>query len=1497
MRPITAVVVVILIVMSGLRTLDSKAADSQVTGGSVTGWFVENLGQFDDDILFVAQTDFGSAGFGVGKVYFDLRSAPGTGHVVRYEFGSYCVPEGMDVQPGVSNYLRGSDPAGFVVGARHFGSVKYNNVWTGIDLVYRFSEDGLKYDLVLRPGSDPDNIAFTVSGHSSLLRKDASLVISVGDDRCMVDSDLRTVQGARVISSQFRIKDKDTFGFDLGLERIETETVIDPDITSSYLFGGSQNDTIEDVVVAGSGEIYLVGYTSSSDFPTTPGAYDTTFTSSYYRDDVVVSCLDPTGTSLVYSTFIGHTGSDKARNAVLTDDGCLVVAGTTSSTYFPTTPGVIKRDYNEPGECFVLKLSNDGSSLVFSTYFGGGSSDTLEGILLDPDGNYIIHGHTSSSDFPTTDGAYDREKDSYDSVGFISIISPDADSIVASTFFGQGYYNYIVQLGLLSDGAIAMVGYTYSQDYPVTSGVFQPAYGGGYYDSFIAVMTPSLGSVQACSYLGGQGYDTAAGLMVDRFDDLIIVVRSNSTNVPATPGTVGGPSGKNDLFLVNVGPDLTDPVFTFLGGSEDDSVADILLDGEGNLLMTGSTESADYPVSDDAFDDTFNGTVYYGYNNDATFTVVDPTFSSVIFSTYLGGTGDDDGKCLAFGEDLFLGGTTQSNDFGVTANPHNAKANGNSRFFLMDIYGFKPTGLGLTEPLAVTSIKAYSDSGRTTESAIFDLGETIYLEARGLDGNSSSRDGVRVNVSLSKSGTKEIRSLLRETDLNSGVYIGKFVVPKTAVYYDNVTVYPVMDPTRKVVVEVNTPVRLSSIQSPIKLTEHDQLSVHFENLGWVQDPIWEFNTDGTWISFDTAAHSVSGSPLNSEVGTWWFTVGIGDGKGHYQARKIDLIVKNIQPVVLTRNILFATEDEPYLNDYSSDEDAEGGMKWSFSTNASFLELDEDEGILFGKPENKDVGWYWVDVRVHDGNEGRASTRFNLTVNNTNDPPEITGVPITKVDQGFKYRCTFEALDIDPGEVLVWSVVTDADWLSLDGNVLSGVPGPMNVKVYKVGVTVTDNAGVNDTLSYELTVNNINDPPVLSDYPANERIMLGSLFIFDVNATDLDEDTTLEYTIRSVPPSDITIDRSTGYIQWEPSLKWFTRAPYKLDVTVEVTDGKLKDSKTFTIEILSTQPPTSEIISPLDKTRTSGRKVILTWSGTDPEGSDVTFDLYLSPSMADIATKRAEALVLKDYDGTSMEYTNLEAGKTYYWTVIPFDGGSYGKCDSGIRSFTLNNPPTIDVISNQVVKVGTELRLFVKGHDKDEGDQGELVYTLAEAPEGMVIGNSTGVIRWTPGPDQAFMQNVRVKLSDGIDVTELTFLVDVKEEGKTSSPILFIAAGAAAVSLIVIAALLIFLIKRKKRSEKEEDEEGPSTRELRDFIQGQINELEELDKKGQNEAPKEQVIGQADDEKVSVVKVDVPLTPQEAHAKLGKGSKNVSYEDLYGIPAPVEIPQRHEVPEE
>src|SRR5438876_1216297 len=311
--------------------------------------------------------------------------------------------QGQEELPGKANYFTGNDPTKWRTNVPTYAKVRYDNLYPGIDLIYHGNHHQLEHDFVVRPEADPSSIALSIQGADTVevdAQGDLVLHTAAGPIRLRKPVFYQEVKGVRKeIPGGYVIKDSHQVGFWVAAYDASRPLIIDPVLSYSTFLGGSGIDEGLGIAVDASGNAYVTGLTDSTDFPTTTGALQTT---SGGFDDVFVTKLDPTGSTLVYSTYLGGSGTDDVSGIAVDASGNAYLTGVTDSTNFPTATEAFQPAFGGAGGyAFVTKLDPTGAALLYSTYLGGTGSDQGNGIAVDAAGNFYVTGVTDSANFPT----------------------------------------------------------------------------------------------------------------------------------------------------------------------------------------------------------------------------------------------------------------------------------------------------------------------------------------------------------------------------------------------------------------------------------------------------------------------------------------------------------------------------------------------------------------------------------------------------------------------------------------------------------------------------------------------------------------------------------------------------------------------------------------------------------------------------------------------------------------------------------------------------------------------------------------------------------------------------------------------------------------------------------------------------------------------------------------------------------------------------------------
>jgi len=314
------------------------------------------------------------------------------------------------------------------------------------------------------------------------------------------------------------------------------------------VLGGSSIDEALAVAVDADGSAYLAGETFSADFPTTPGAFDR---SNHGGWDAFAAKINPAGSDLVYSTYLGGLFFDAGDAIALDETGAAYVAGFTGSSDFPSTPDAFQTRVAGGTDAFVVKLSPAGDAILFGTFLGGVSGEESWSLERTADGSLFLVGQTSSSSFPTTPGAFDR---TYDGIGdaFIAKFDPDGRRLAYASYLGGIGADTATSIALDPAGAMYVAGFTSSEDFPTRPNAADASYGRGG-DAFLVKVSPDGSGLVYATFLGGIDSDVANSVVLDESGVAVVAGRTNSTDFPATVGSFGpGYRGGGDAFLVRL---------------------------------------------------------------------------------------------------------------------------------------------------------------------------------------------------------------------------------------------------------------------------------------------------------------------------------------------------------------------------------------------------------------------------------------------------------------------------------------------------------------------------------------------------------------------------------------------------------------------------------------------------------------------------------------------------------------------------------------------------------------------------------------------------------------------------------------------------------------------------------------------------------------------------------------------------------------------------------
>ncbi|MDX6404180.1 MAG: hypothetical protein QOH70_1635 [Blastocatellia bacterium] len=593
--------------------------------------------------------------------------------------------KGVDELPGRRNYFIGNDPARWRTDVPTFRAVRYEEIYPGISLTYYGNQQQLEYDFAIAPGADPQAIRLTFeAGVRPRISDGGDLVLRTagGEVRQRKPVFYQEINGQRrLVEGSFRLFGGQA-GFAVGSYDRTKSLVIDPTLVYATYLGASGDDFGSSIAVDSSNNIYVAGTTSSTNFPLRSAA----FGAKAGLADIFVTKIDAAGANVIYSTYIGGSGQDRGDGLAIDASGNAYVVGRvdSSSVNFPTTPGSFGPNYRGGDfDGVVFKLNGQGNALIYSSFMGGEENDSTEGVAVDSGGNAYVTGGTKSTGFPTTINAYQSTR-AGDTDAYLAKINSTGSALLYSSYLGGSGTDRGSGVAIDSNGNAYISGFTSASDFP-TETAFQNSFGGSF-DAFVAKFdTNGSGgsSLLFCSYLGGTGDDKAYGIAIDSgANNVYVVGQTSSNNFPLLTPAQPAFGGSFDAFVAKISSSGTKIYATYLGGTGDDRGAGIAVNSAGAAYVTGFTSSTNFPTVSPL-------QISNGGGFDAFVAKINPAGSALLYSTYLGGSGNESNTttgtstnpiALDSSSDAYITGFTASTNFPTASPLQPANAGGHDAF-------------------------------------------------------------------------------------------------------------------------------------------------------------------------------------------------------------------------------------------------------------------------------------------------------------------------------------------------------------------------------------------------------------------------------------------------------------------------------------------------------------------------------------------------------------------------------------------------------------------------------------------------------------------------------------------------------------------------------------------------------------------------------------------------------------------------------------------------
>lgn len=690
--------------------------------------FIKNEGQWDTQIQYKVRLNGGDIYLGPNELAYHLYNLPGHGH--SHEGDAHNQEEEQDREighifkmqflnaaqnptvnsyleyPEYHNYFIGNDPSKWRGRVGLYGQVNYEDLYPGIDLRLYGWGDALKYDLMLDAGVDPRQIQINYEGIEKIKLKEGSLILET-DVRILTELPpvaYQLINGSKKeVPVQFKLKKK-ILSFDLpqGYDP-NYPLVIDPTLIFSTYTGSFSDNWGFTATYDTAGNAYgggiQFGSVVGAGYPTTTGAYDRTFNGG--TSDVTIAKFNPTGTTLIYSTFLGGINDDQPHSLISDLDGQLVIMGRTNSNNFPTQNGA-DNTFNGGFDIFATKMSADGTFLLGSTFLGGSLDDGVNGstlvgvytntkynygddargeVVIDAANNVFITAPTSSGNFPVQNGFQLVKGAGQD--GVVIKLTPNLNTITWASYFGGSGEDAAHTIKFDPAGNVLIAGGTSSTNLPTTAGVIQPNYNGST-DGFITKISADGRNILACTYLGTGFYDQVYLMDLDKDGDVYVSGQTQGA-WPIVNPVAGGVyrNANSKQFIQKIENDLTNTVYATTVGSNNAQFPNIsptafLVDRCENIYLTGwggSTNSStgspnggntmSMSVTGDALQAGTDGSDFYTI-------VLDRDVQNILFGTYFGGNSNNG--------DHVDGGTSRFDKEGVVYQAVCASCGGTNAF-------------------------------------------------------------------------------------------------------------------------------------------------------------------------------------------------------------------------------------------------------------------------------------------------------------------------------------------------------------------------------------------------------------------------------------------------------------------------------------------------------------------------------------------------------------------------------------------------------------------------------------------------------------------------------------------------------------------------------------------------------------------------------------------------------------------------------------------------
>lgn len=589
----------VVLVYGTLPPAAARDAQTQIYGRLPLS-FEANQGQVDSAVRFLSRGEGYTLFLTSTEAVLSLRGAQRDSIVRMRLVGGNRDPRLVGVSPRAtkSNYLLGNDPRHWHTDVPHYDRVRAEDVYPGVDLIYRGNPRQLEYDFVIAPGADPGRIRLAFRGADAITRgAEGELILHTANGDLVqhapvvyqeIGEQRQRVDGRYILLARREV------GFEIGRYDRTRPLIIDPVLSYSTYLGGSSSEhgfgtTTSGIAVDGAGNAYIASTTDSTTFPGVSGSSIQPARAG--DDDAFVTKINAAGTAIVYSTFLGGSDIDESLGIAADAAGNVYITGWTSSTTFPGVNGSSIQPIHAGGfrDGFVTKIDPAGTAIVYSTFLGGSGVDEAKGIAIDSAGGAYVTGRTFSTTFPGVSGSSIQPAKGGSSDAFVTKIDPTGTAIVYSTFLvGSPQVDEAFGIAVDFAGNACVTGFTFV---------------GPDSEAFVIKVNPAGTALVYSILLGGSGSESGLGVGVDGAGNAYVTGWTNSTSFTGVDGSSIQPvygGGLEDAFVTRINLLGTAIDSTFLGGSGEEFGRGIAVDVAGNANVTGTTDSTNFPGTNES---------------------------------------------------------------------------------------------------------------------------------------------------------------------------------------------------------------------------------------------------------------------------------------------------------------------------------------------------------------------------------------------------------------------------------------------------------------------------------------------------------------------------------------------------------------------------------------------------------------------------------------------------------------------------------------------------------------------------------------------------------------------------------------------------------------------------------------------------------------------------------------------------------------------------------